>query len=103
MSDAPSPATAEAASVASGDAGSFVIASVRAPRRLATAITTTTSGDWPDWLMPMTSARPIRGGRPYRLNSDGVASPTGSRATDPSAYWAYTAAWSELPRAAIRT
>jgi hypothetical protein len=74
------------AAVARGEAGSLVIAAVSAPWRRASSITATMSGDWPDWLMPITSAPATRGGVAYRLKSEGAASATGSRARAPSAY-----------------
>ena len=55
--------TSSAAS-ASGDRGSLVIASVRAPWRRPSRTTSTMSGDCPDWLMPITSASAIAGRAP---------------------------------------
>ena len=69
-------------------AGSLVIASVGAPWRRADSTTPTTSGDAPDWLIPMTSARSRRGATPYSDTRDGVASATCNRSTAPSRYCA---------------
>ena len=49
---------------ASGLAASFTIASVGAPARRAAATVSTTSGERPDWEIPITSAPFTRGGRP---------------------------------------
>ena len=46
------------------EAGSLVMASVGAPWSRAAATTPTMSGDAPDWLIPMTSARSNRGSTP---------------------------------------
>ena len=64
------------------------MAMVGAPWARAASMTATTSGDRPDWLMPMTSARSRRGAIPYSDTSDGVASATGSRWSAPNRYWA---------------
>ena len=45
-------------------------------------MTATTSGDAPDWLMPMTSDRSSRGCAPYSEMTDGVPSPTDSVVPD---------------------
>ena len=42
----------------------LLTAIVTAPCLAAVATTPTMSGDWPDWLMPMTAARPMRGAAP---------------------------------------
>ena len=73
---------------ARGEPGAFVMAMVGAPCARAASMTATTSGDRPDWLMPMTSARSRRGAIPYSDTSDGVASATGSRWRAPNRYWA---------------
>ncbi len=73
---------------ASGDSGSLVMASVTPPCLRASATTRTMSGDRPDWLMPMVRARARRGAAPYRVNSDGAASPTDRPLKAPNRYWA---------------
>ena len=55
-----------AAAAASAESGAFVIAIVGAPWRRAASTTPTTSGEAPDWLIPMTSACANRGSTPYR-------------------------------------
>ncbi len=76
------------AAVASAEAGSFVMASVGTPCRRPRSITATTSGDAPDWLMPMTSDRSSRGCAPYNEMTDGVPSPTDRSCRTPSTYCA---------------
>ena len=43
---------------------SWLRATVTAPWRRPSWTTATTSGDWPDWLMPRTTARSSRGATP---------------------------------------
>ena len=73
---------------ASADPGSLVIAIVGWPWRRAASTTPTTSGDAPDWLMPITSDRANTGSTWYSDTIDGAASATGSRSRIPNRYWA---------------
>jgi hypothetical protein len=79
--------TVSAAS-ARDEAGSLVMASVTAPCRRASASTSTTSGEAPDWLMPMTSARLTSGCARYTDWTDGTASPVASPLRIPNTYCA---------------
>ena len=74
--------------VASAEPGSLVIAIVGRPWRRAASTTPTTSGDAPDWLIPMTSDRENTGSTWYSDTIDGAASATGSRIRIPNRYWA---------------
>ena len=56
--------TASSAAAASGESGSLVMATVRAPWRRASSTTPTTSGERPDCEMPTTRARATSGARP---------------------------------------
>ena len=67
----------------SGEPGSLVKATVGRPCCRPSSTTWTTSGDWPDWEMPTTSAPVIRGGVPYKVCSEGAAGATGRPASAP--------------------
>src|SRR5262249_20268315 len=88
---------------ASGDRLRLVIATVSAPRARAASRTATMLGDWPDWEIPIVTVRDDRGRPPSRVMTDGAASATGRPRRASSRYLPYTAALSELPRAARET
>ena len=70
--------SASSAAAASGEAGSFVIATVSAPLRRAASTTATTSGLWPDCEIATTSPPRQSSLAPYTVVTDGLTSPVGS-------------------------
>ena len=78
-------------------------ASVSAPHSRAADSESTRSGDLPDWLTAMNSTSSSCGRARYTVKVDGDTKPAGSPSFVSTRYFAYSAAWSLVPRAARRT
>ena len=91
----------KSAVAASGEAASLTRATVCTPWRRASSSTATMSGERPDCDIPMTSASRMSGFAPYRVSVDGAASDTASELRTANRYCPYSAALSDVPRAAI--
>ena len=89
---------------ASSEAESLVMDAVSAPDSRARRTTSITSGAAPDEEMPSTSAfSPKFGTTSYSVQTDGAARATGSPCWISSRYLQYSAAFSDVPRAATYT